>query len=347
MRTRSVTCSAISFLIATTSLFGFIIYSANAVETIIIECNADAYISNREEISGAAENLQVGYIYGITWTAYVMFNLSEIPLYVKVESVELQIKVDSFALEWINWVSAFLASSEWNETETNWGNKPEKISFLGAQRIALLNEWYSWEDPLLTEAVEEAVHQKHNLSIGLESSFLQSCLVFFFSRESGNAPRLLVTYKPDLAGPSINILDIQPDTPTPDDEVTLRVVANDSFSGVKEVFLYYSINATTDWNKVLLMSKDSSTYEGTIPKQSENTTVYYYIEALDNAGNRQESPTYSYISRFLNVPLWAMVVATFIVFGLPIIGIIGLVYFFRRRRRKDKENQRALPKPNF
>jgi hypothetical protein len=307
-------------------------------KTITAEAIADAYVSNDEKGSGTADLLQVRYLVGYMWNSYVMFDLSKIPLYVDVESVEFQIKVDSFGVELDNWVSAFITSSDWSETDINWDNKPGKISFLGSKKIALFEDWYSWGELSLIEAVEEAVHQEHNLSIGLESSFLEWCLVEFLSRESGNAPRLLVTYKLDLASPSINIPSIQPNNPTPDDEVTLRISVNDSYSGVKDVFLCYSINSTTDWNKVQMTSKGDSSYEGTIPKQGENTTVYYYIEAYDNAGNRQKSSMRSYTSRFLNVPLWIIVVAGFIVLGIAVIGIIGVIYFFRKRRQSIEIN---------
>jgi len=56
---------------------------------------------------------------------------------------------------------------------------------------------------------------------------------------------------------------------------------------------------------------------------------------------RKESPQYSYTARseeeqksleLSEIPLWAIVVGVSILSGVPIIGVIAVIYFVRKRR---------------
>jgi len=154
-----------------------------------------------------------------------------------------------------------------------------------------------------------------------------------------------ITFRIDNVSPSVSNVKHKPLSPTPNAKVTTACTVTDEF-GVKEVYLYYFIDESGSWNKVLAIDIGNSIYEATIPKQSENTTVQYYFEAFDNAGNRQENPIHSYTTRSPNIPLWAIIVGVFIIFGLPIIGIVGIIYLLRKRRH-GKEDQHVLPEPDF
>ena len=131
-------------LVASTSF----VLSANAEETVTLECSADAFVQNMGTTSGSVPSLYVGYLYPVRWMTFVTFNLSEIPPGVIVDSVEFEIFVDSFAIDYGAWISFYTTSSEWSEAEINWSNKPDTEAFLGSEEIQVIKQWYSWEAPL-------------------------------------------------------------------------------------------------------------------------------------------------------------------------------------------------------
>jgi hypothetical protein len=74
---------------------------------------------------------------------------------------------------------------------------------------------------------------------------------------------------------------------------------------VKNVTLYYSKDGGATWNPVP-MQPNGQLYKGTIPPLPADTTVKYYIEAFDKAGNKKISPEteyyiYTVIPEFPNI----------------------------------------------
>ena len=67
--------------------------------------------------------------------------------------------------------------------------------------------------------------------------------------------------------------------------MTVSATITDDKAGVKEVHLYYSTDGGNSWIETLMSESDDSSFEASIPSQSEGTTVQYYIKALDNALN--------------------------------------------------------------
>lgn len=80
-------------------------------------------------------------------------------------------------------------------------------------------------------------------------------------------------------------------------------------SGVRNVTLLYSVDAGKTWNEIpMLLNADR--YEASIPSQSEEIRVEYYIETYDKVGNIAMSNTLSYsISRSMIGPTSIIIVA--------------------------------------
>ena len=111
----------------------------------------------------------------------------------------------------------------------------------------------------------------------------------------------------------------EPWWPTPNDTVKVYACVVEFENDVEEAVLYYSLDNRT-W-EVVEMEESSKAwpvrssfgeyyaqkmFEGSIPRFPENTTVYYYVEAVDSVGNRGRSllgnytvtsspPTFAYI----------------------------------------------------
>jgi hypothetical protein len=73
----------------------------------------------------------------------------------------------------------------------------------------------------------------------------------------------------------------------PGQEVKISANVTDVGSGVKNVYLYYTVNNGSSWETHRTMSYDAATgyYETTIPGQPVSTWVKYQIAAYDKAGN--------------------------------------------------------------
>lgn len=100
----------------------------------------------------------------------------------------------------------------------------------------------------------------------------------------------------DASPPSLTGISYSPQTPTPDDAVSVSVKATDPCSGVSSVILIYSTNGGESWTETTMTSGNDA-YTATIPKQEDGTTVQFKISAEDNAGNSIESEVLSYTVR--------------------------------------------------
>ncbi|TXT55683.1 MAG: conserved exported protein of unknown function [Candidatus Thorarchaeota archaeon] len=96
---------------------------------------------------------------------------------------------------------------------------------------------------------------------------------------------------PDVSGPSVLDVSIEPSTPRPDDVVTVSATILDS-TGVDDVILQYRIGSG-DWINVT-MTGSGDVYSGDIPAQAVGTTVTYRIVAYDTLGNENVCNTHSY-----------------------------------------------------
>jgi len=133
---------------------------------------------------------------------------------------------------------------------------------------------------------------------------------------------------PSIGGPTIN-----PESPTEEDNVSVKVSVTDALSGVEEVILGYSTDGGATWSNMTMTLGPDGYYMATIPRQPAGTTVLYKIYALDIAGNQAVSPEYSYMVRAkpILIPGYGALIFT----TVCLIIIIALVVLWRRRGRES------------
>ena len=133
--------------------------------------------------------------------------------------------------------------------------------------------------------------------------------------------------------PTISLPTWQPQEPVGDETVTVNVTASEppESSGVSMVVLWYKNNTASDWNHVLMTptSMTSGNWSGTIANQT-GATIEFYVEAIDHADNRIQSPTQEYNVTVPAFPL-AWILAAIVVLAS---ATGGGAYYARRKRRK-------------
>ncbi|MFX0079562.1 MAG: hypothetical protein ACFE8O_10030, partial [Candidatus Hermodarchaeota archaeon] len=88
----------------------------------------------------------------------------------------------------------------------------------------------------------------------------------------------------DFTDPLISNVDHSPSTVEYDDSPVVGCDVTDAGSGVSSVVLYYRVDGGS-WTQVAMSGPVSDHYEGTIPVQTWNSVVQYYVNATDVAGN--------------------------------------------------------------
>jgi hypothetical protein len=111
--------------------------------------------------------------------------------------------------------------------------------------------------------------------------------------------------------------------------ITVRV--NVTELNIQEVFLYYNVSAT-EWIKIQMTPTASGEYTATIPSSSYPpcTTIQYYIEAMDKAGNTAQTPTAGVYFTSHIIPEDQKIVLTVL---LPAIALITALN--RKRKRNS------------
>jgi len=134
----------------------------------------------------------------------------------------------------------------------------------------------------------------------------------------------------DNSPPTISDVDYEPETPKPDDEVTVSASITDDFSGVKEVVLWYSTDGENTWNQVRMRNPTGSTYTAEIPKQAGGITVQFKVSAEDIAGFSAESSVFSYTVKMLIFGLEPIIFYGLV--GGVVVMIAGAILFLKRRK---------------
>jgi len=88
----------------------------------------------------------------------------------------------------------------------------------------------------------------------------------------------------DLTDPIIANISQTPASVNYSDSPVIDCDVSDPGSGISAVRLYYRINGGT-WSVILMVNTVGIQYQSTIPAQTWNTLVEYYVNATDNAGN--------------------------------------------------------------
>jgi len=105
-----------------------------------------------------------------------------------------------------------------------------------------------------------------------------------------------------------------PENVQPTDKVYVNATVTD-ISGIKNVTLWYRVNGG-EWNAIPMDNLEGDIYNATIPAYNYCTTIEYYIEAYDNAGNKAVSPTINYytyhvIPEFANIAIGILMLLVF------------------------------------
>jgi hypothetical protein len=138
--------------------------------------------------------------------------------------------------------------------------------------------------------------------------------------------------------PQLGVPTWHPRTPGPDINVTINVAVTEPMegSGVENTILWY--NATGEWQsaEMILANRNWTT---TIPGQSGEVTVVFYVEAYDKAGNSAVTETFKYSVSVAPWPLaWIAGIA------LGVAALTAAVIFIAYKNRK-KRSARGLTNP--
>ncbi|MEO0128186.1 MAG: FlgD immunoglobulin-like domain containing protein [candidate division WOR-3 bacterium] len=106
--------------------------------------------------------------------------------------------------------------------------------------------------------------------------------------------RVASTPSADLQPPTIEHAPLE-DTPDTTNGYIVTATITDPGSGVNpdSVILNYRIE-NGPWNQLTMQEVGTDIYETTIPPQHYHTDIYYYIRAVDNAGNGANTQTYNF-----------------------------------------------------
>jgi hypothetical protein len=154
--------------------------------------------------------------------------------------------------------------------------------------------------------------------------------------KANNTEKAAVMVTVDNTSPVIMAPTWSPKEPSINELVIVTAKVTDPYpgSGIKTVILWFRNTTMKDWH-ALLMSLDveSGNWTTTIPAQSMETTVRFYIEAFDKADNkavREEIDEYKVTLPPAGFPL-AWIAALILII---LTATIAAVYFWRKRRRK-------------
>ena len=154
--------------------------------------------------------------------------------------------------------------------------------------------------------------------------------------KAGHNEKTSITTVVDNTAPLIQAPSWEPKEPSVDTPVNITVKVSDiqPGSGIQSVTLWYMNTTMDDWQSISMRDVASGNWTATIPAQSMETAIEFYIEALDNAGNKAETAEeYEYnVIAPTGIPLaWIIVIILLI-----LAATIAAVYFWRKRRREKK-----------
>ncbi len=155
---------------------------------------------------------------------------------------------------------------------------------------------------------------------------------------AGNIREITIHVTVDNTPPTIESIQQSPEKPSENQQVTVKVKVADATSRVVKVTLYYRVD-NGDWITVE-MTRSNDTWIATIPGQAASSTIQYYIEAQDMAGNIARSETYSYtvassytITQEWPSPLLLIVIA---IVATVIIAIVAVVCISRKPKTREQ-----------
>jgi len=156
--------------------------------------------------------------------------------------------------------------------------------------------------------------------------------------KAGNIGEKTIKVMVDNTSPIIEAAEWTPKEPSIDEQVDVTAKVSDSqpSSGIQSVTLWYRNTTMVNYKPIpMSLSVTSGNWTATIPAQSTETKIEFYIEALDNAGNKVVSDEiYEYqVIAPAGIPL-AWIVAIIL---LILAAIAAAIYFWRKRRKKKQD----------
>lgn len=147
-----------------------------------------------------------------------------------------------------------------------------------------------------------------------------------------NTVEKTATVTVDNTDPEIGAPTWEPEEPSADEQVNVMASVSDA-GGVKNVTLWY--NVTGEWLP-LEMTSANVNWTATIPGQSSDTTVLFYVEAYDKAGNNNMTTMYEYTVKAPSG--WPLAWLAGIALGVAALTGTGVYALYRRRKKKSAES---------
>jgi len=155
--------------------------------------------------------------------------------------------------------------------------------------------------------------------------------------KAGNKKESSVTMFVDNTSPIIETPSWKPEEPSINTRVNVTVKVSDPQpgSGIQSVTLRYKNLTTDEWQSIAMeFDAASGNWTATIPAQTQETTIKFYIEAFDKAGNQAISgELYEYkVIAPAGFPLaWLVIIVLLI-----LAAIAAAIYLWRKRRKREE-----------
>jgi len=124
----------------------------------------------------------------------------------------------------------------------------------------------------------------------------------------------------------------EPPNPVFGEASAISCMVSDEASGVRDVYLCYSTDGGSSWVRTTMVLQEG-VYKGSIPSQFFFTEVQYYVEAVDNAGNRFQTAVSKYT---VGIPVWLYLAVA------ALIIVFAAAFLLRRVLRR-----KAVPQPTY
>jgi PKD repeat protein len=153
--------------------------------------------------------------------------------------------------------------------------------------------------------------------------------------KAGNHREVSIMVNIDNTSPQVEPASWTPKEPTTNENVTVtaKVIDPSPGSGVQTVVLWYRNATTEEWQPLeMSLNVTSGNWTAIIPAQTTETTISFYIEALDRAGNKAltDKTMYKVIAQ-PGIPLaWIAAII------LLILATTAAAIYLWRKRRKEK-----------
>jgi len=143
----------------------------------------------------------------------------------------------------------------------------------------------------------------------------------------------------DNTAPIFGNLTWIPSQPLSGEEVNVSVQVFDEGSGIRNVTLWFKTN-TSEW-KPLNMTFQNGNWTCTIPGQAENTTVTFYVECYDNAGNSAQTFEHIYSVKGKEKQAAGFPLSWLLLIIIVISIAIGLTTYFYKFRKRGRTKETA------